>query len=126
MEMHSIPKPPNQKIHPEIPPSNELEYYIKRLQHHDEYYAPGINDMFLNNINPTFYAMQMQNPDVHPHAQMKRQVKADKFVKAQKPESEELMEIGTFELIPKLNLPLKQNTLISYGHTNANDVQMDN
>jgi hypothetical protein len=30
--------------------------------------------MLLNNLDPTFYAMQMQNPDVLTHAQMKRQV----------------------------------------------------
>jgi hypothetical protein len=41
--------------------------------------------MFLNNLDPTFYAMQMQNPDVLTHAQMKRQVDANKFIEAQRP-----------------------------------------
>jgi hypothetical protein len=36
--------------------------------------------MFLNNLDPTFYAMQMQNPDVLTHAQMKMQVDAKKMV----------------------------------------------
>jgi hypothetical protein len=57
--------------------------------------------MFLNNLDPTFHAMQMQNTDVLTHAQMKRQVEKDKFVQAQKPEIEGLVEIGTFELIQK-------------------------
>jgi hypothetical protein len=46
--------------------------------------------MFLNNMDPTCYAMKMQNPDVLTHAQMKRQVDADKFVDAQHPKIEEL------------------------------------
>jgi hypothetical protein len=41
--------------------------------------------MFLHNLYPTFYAMQMQNPDVLTHAQMKRQVDASKFIEAQQP-----------------------------------------
>jgi hypothetical protein len=41
--------------------------------------------MFLNNLDPTFYAMQMQNPNVLAHAQMKRQVDAIKFAEAQRP-----------------------------------------
>jgi hypothetical protein len=41
--------------------------------------------MFLNNLDPTFYAMQMKNPDVLTHAQMKRQVDAKKLVEAQRP-----------------------------------------
>jgi hypothetical protein len=44
--------------------------------------------MFLNNLDPTFYAMQMQNLDVLTHAQIKRQVDANKFVEAQQPEIE--------------------------------------
>jgi hypothetical protein len=92
MQMHSIPKPPNKKIHDMglsdlheeefklftmeynniyTPPSNELEYYVNTLQHHNEDYDPGMNDMFLNNLEPTFYAMQMKNHDVITHAQMK-------------------------------------------------------
>jgi hypothetical protein len=40
-----------------------------------------------------------EDPDVLTHAQMKRQVNADKFVGAQRPEIEGLMDIGTFEFI---------------------------
>jgi hypothetical protein len=36
--------------------------------------------MFLNNLDPPFDAMHMQNPDVLTHAQMKRQVDANKFI----------------------------------------------
>jgi hypothetical protein len=61
--------------------------------------------MFLNNLDPTFYAMQMQNPDVLTHAQMKRLVDANKFVEAQRPNIDGLMDINTFEFIPKVNLP---------------------
>jgi hypothetical protein len=49
--------------------------------------------------------MQMQNPDVLIHAQMKRQVDANKFVEAQRLEIEGLMDIDTFEFIPKIDLP---------------------
>jgi hypothetical protein len=49
--------------------------------------------------------MQMQNPDVLTHAQMKRQVDANKFIEAQRQEIEGLMETNTFEFIPKINLP---------------------
>jgi hypothetical protein len=52
--------------------------------------------MFLNNLEPTFYAIQMQNHDVLTHAQMKQQVDANKFIDAQKPETEVLMDINTF------------------------------
>jgi hypothetical protein len=48
--------------------------------------------------------MQMQNPDVLTHAQMKRQVDAHKFVEAQQPEIDGLVDINTFEFIPKTNL----------------------
>jgi hypothetical protein len=41
--------------------------------------------MFLNNLDPKFYAVQMQNTDVLTHAQMKRQVDANKFIEAQPP-----------------------------------------
>jgi hypothetical protein len=61
--------------------------------------------MFLNNLDPTFYAMQMKNTDVLTHAQMKKQVDANKFVEAQQPEIDGLMDISTFEFIPKINLP---------------------
>jgi hypothetical protein len=49
--------------------------------------------------------MQMQNPDVLIHAQMKRQVDANKFVEAQRPDIDGLMDINTFKFIPKINLP---------------------
>jgi hypothetical protein len=63
--------------------------------------------MFLNNLDPTFYAMQIQNPDVLTHAQMKRRVDANKFIEAQQPGIEGLMDINTFEFIPKTNLSSK-------------------
>jgi hypothetical protein len=84
---------------------------VNTLQRHNEDFDPGINDMFLNNLDPTFYAMQMQNPDVLTHAQMKQQVDAHKFIEAQPPEIEGLMDINTFELIPKINLPPKTRYL---------------
>jgi hypothetical protein len=40
-------------------PSNDLLYSVNTLEHHNENYGPGINDMFLNNLNPAFDAMQM-------------------------------------------------------------------
>jgi hypothetical protein len=55
-------------------PNNELDHYVNTPQHHNEKFDPGMNDMFLNNLEPTFYAMQMLNHDVLTHAQMKRQV----------------------------------------------------
>jgi hypothetical protein len=61
--------------------------------------------MFLNNLDPTFYAMQMKNPDVLTLAQMKRQVDANEFVEAQRSDIDGLMDINTFEFIPKINLP---------------------
>jgi hypothetical protein len=61
--------------------------------------------MFLNSLDPAFYAMQMQNPDVLTHAQMKRQVDANKFIEAPRPEMDGLMDINTFEGIPKIDLP---------------------
>jgi hypothetical protein len=98
MQIHSIPKSPSQKaqdmelsdLHheefkifameyntPQHEPHNELDHFVNTLKHHNEDFDPGINDMFLNNLDPTFYVMQMQNPDVLTHAQMKRQVKAN-------------------------------------------------
>jgi hypothetical protein len=67
--------------------------------------------MLLNNLYPRFYAMQMQNPDVLTHTQMKRQVDAHTFIEAQRPEIEGLMDINTFEFIPKTNLPAKTRYL---------------
>jgi hypothetical protein len=125
MQIHSIPKWPNQKaqemelsdLHHEefkifaleyntynTEPTNELDHYVNTLQRHNEDFDPGINDMFLNNLDPTLYAMQMQNPDVLTHAQMKRQVDANKFVEAQRPEIDGLMDINTFEFIPKIDI----------------------
>jgi hypothetical protein len=86
-------------------PSSQFDHYVNTLQKHNEDFDPGINDMFLNNLDPIFYAMQMQNPDVLTHAQMKRQVDANKLVEAQRPEIDGLVDINTFEFIPKINLP---------------------
>jgi hypothetical protein len=61
--------------------------------------------MFLNNLDPTFYAMQMQNLDLLTHAQMKRQVEANKLFETQRPEIDGLMDINTFEFVPKIKLP---------------------
>jgi hypothetical protein len=126
MQIHSIPKSPKQKaqemelsdLHHEefkisaleyntynTEPTNELDHYKDTLQRHNEDFNPGINDMLLNNLDPTLYAMQMQNPDVLTHAQMKIQVDANKFVEAQRPEIDGLMDINTFEFIPKIDLP---------------------
>jgi hypothetical protein len=101
MQTHSIPKPPKQKAHDmglselheeefklfameynvqDDKPDNELDQYVNTLQRNNEDYEPGINDMFLNNLDPTFYAMQMQNPDVLTYAHMNRQVDAEKIV----------------------------------------------
>jgi hypothetical protein len=55
--------------------------------------------------------MQMQNPDVLTHAQMKLQVDANKFVDAQRPEIAGLMDINTFKFIPKTKLPPKTRYL---------------
>jgi hypothetical protein len=98
MQIRSIPKSPKQKsqemelsdlYHEEFKiftleyntsstePDNELDHYVNTLQRHNEDFDPGINDMFLNNLDPTFYAMQMQNPDVL------RKVDANKFIEAQ-------------------------------------------
>jgi hypothetical protein len=53
-------------------PDNNLDHDVNTLQRRNEDYDPGINEMFLNNLDPTFYAMQMQNPDILTHAQMKK------------------------------------------------------
>jgi hypothetical protein len=47
------------------------DHFVNTLQCKNEDCNPGINDMFLNSLDPTFYAMQMQNPDVLTHAQIK-------------------------------------------------------
>jgi hypothetical protein len=84
---------------------------VNTLQQHNEDFDPGINDMFLNNLDPTFYAMQMQNPDALRHEKMKRQVDAKTFIEAQRPEIDYLIDIYTFEFIPKINLPPKTRYL---------------
>jgi hypothetical protein len=92
MQIHSIPKSPKQKaqdmelfdLHDKkikffaleyntssTEPNNELDHYVNTLQWHNEDFNPGINDMLLNNLDPKFYAMQIQNPDALTHAQMK-------------------------------------------------------
>jgi hypothetical protein len=86
MQKHSIPKTLNQKAQEmdntcNTEPTNKTEQYVNTLQIKNEDFDPGINDMFFNNLDPTFYAMQMQNPDVLTHAQMKRQVDAKKPLK---------------------------------------------
>jgi hypothetical protein len=40
-------------------PNNELDHYVNTLQRHNEDFNPGINYMFLNNLDPTCYAMLM-------------------------------------------------------------------
>jgi hypothetical protein len=126
MQIHSITKSPQQNaqemelsdLHHEefrifaleyntcdTEPSNQFDHYVNTLQTHNEDFDPGINDMFLNNLDPTLYAMQMQNPDVLTHAQLKRQIDANKFVEAQRPEIDGLTDINTFEFIPNINLP---------------------
>jgi hypothetical protein len=76
--------------------SNQFDHYVNKLHKHNEDFDPVINDRFLNNLDPTCYAMQMQNPDVLTHAQMKRQVDAKKIVEAQRPDIDGLMDIKTF------------------------------
>jgi hypothetical protein len=67
--------------------------------------------MFFNNLDPKFYAMQIQNSDVLTHAQMIRQVHAKKIINAQIPEIEGLVDINTFEFIHKTKLPAKTRYL---------------
>ena len=67
--------------------------------------------MFLNNLDPTLYAMQMQNPDVLTHAQMKRQIDSTKFIEAQTTKIDRPMEIGTFEFIRKTKFRAKTQYL---------------
>jgi hypothetical protein len=59
-------------------PDNKLDHYVNTFQCSNEDYNPGINNMCLNSLNQTFYAIQIQNPDVLRHAKMKRQVDAKK------------------------------------------------
>jgi hypothetical protein len=80
-------------------PDNKLDHCVNTLQRSNEDYYPGINDMLLNKLDPTFYTMQMQNPNVLTHAPMNRHVVANKFIEAQRPEIEGFMDINTFEFI---------------------------
>jgi hypothetical protein len=84
---------------------------VNTLHQQNEDSDPGINDVFLYNLDPILNTMQMQNPDVLTHLQMKPQVDANKFIEAQQPEIEGLMDIKTFEFIPKINLPPKTRYL---------------
>jgi hypothetical protein len=91
MQIHSIPKPPKQKVldmglsdlHEEEfklfvmeynitydEPDNELDQYVNKLQRSNEDCDPGINNKCLNHLDPTFYAKQMQKPDALTHAHM--------------------------------------------------------
>jgi hypothetical protein len=96
---------------PQQEPHNELDHFINTIQQHYEDFDLGINDMFLNNLDPTFYAMQMKNTDVLTHSQMKHQVDANTFIEEHRPEISVLMDINTFEFIPKTTLPLKTRYL---------------
>jgi hypothetical protein len=132
MQIHYIPKSPKQKaqetelsdLHHEefkifaleyntssTEPNNKIDHYVNALQRHNEDFDPGINDMLLNNLDPTCCAMQMQNSNVLTHTQMKRHIDANKFMEAQRPEIEGLMDINTFEFIPNINLPPKTRYL---------------
>jgi hypothetical protein len=79
MQIHPIPKQPKQKAHDMVlsdpnthgefklfameyitkdnEPDNGRDHYVDTLQWSNEDYEPGFNDMFLNNLDPTFYAM---------------------------------------------------------------------
>jgi hypothetical protein len=88
MQIHSITKPPKQKAHDmglsdlqeeefilfameynttNDEPDNGIDHYVNTLQWSNEDYDPEINDMFLNNLNPTFYTMKLQNPYILTH-----------------------------------------------------------
>jgi hypothetical protein len=67
--------------------------------------------MLLNNLDQICYAMQMKNLDILTHVQIKRQVDPDKFVEAQKPEIEVLIQMGTFEIMKQQNVPPKTRYL---------------
>jgi hypothetical protein len=82
-------------------PDNELDHYVNKLQWSNEDYDPGINDMFLNNLDPKFYAMQMQNPDVLTHTQMKRQVDVNTFIDAKKPRNQRINGHKHFRIHPQ-------------------------
>jgi hypothetical protein len=88
MQIHSIPKSPQQKaqemelsdLHHEefkifaleyntsnTEPSNQFDHYVNTLQKHNEDFDPGINDMFLNNSGPTFYDAESRCPHSCPN-----------------------------------------------------------
>jgi hypothetical protein len=68
---------------------------VNTLQRHNEDFDQGINDMFLNNLDPTFYAMQMQNPDCTNTRTNETTGRRNKIIEAQRPEIEGLMDINT-------------------------------
>jgi hypothetical protein len=84
---------------------------VNTLQQSNEDYDPGINYRFLNNLYPAFFAIQIQNPDVLTHTQMKILIDANKLIEAQRPVIEGLMDINTFEFIPKTNIAAKTRHL---------------
>jgi hypothetical protein len=80
MQIHSIPKPPKQKVHDmglsdlheeefklfsmeynvtDDRPDNEPDHYVNTFQCSNKDYDPGINNMFLNSLDPTCNSMQM-------------------------------------------------------------------
>jgi hypothetical protein len=138
MQIHSIPKSLQQKVqemelsalhHEEFKtfaleyntcdtePTNQFDHYVNILQKHSEDFDPGINDMFLNNLDPKFYAMQMQNPDVLTHAQMKRN--------RNDPRLTDSWTSTPLNLSPKSIYHLEHDISTSHGRTDANDVLMD-
>jgi hypothetical protein len=83
VQKHSIPKTPKQKaeemelfdLHDEefkifaleyntsnTEPNKELDHYVNTLKRHNEDFDPGINDMFLNNLDPTFLPCKCKIP----------------------------------------------------------------
>jgi hypothetical protein len=74
--------------------NNELDHYVNTLKRHNEDFDPGINDMFLNNLDPTFLRhTNAKSRCANTHTHMKRQVDAHKFIEAQRPEIEGLINI---------------------------------
>jgi hypothetical protein len=83
MQIHSIPKSPKQKAQDmklsdlreeefkisaleynttNTEPNKELDHYMNTLQRSNDEYDPGINAMFLNNLDPTFYTCKCKTP----------------------------------------------------------------
>jgi hypothetical protein len=46
-------------------PNNDLDNFVNTLEHHNQDYDPGINDKFLNNLDPTFYAADAESRRVN-------------------------------------------------------------